>query len=72
MNLKKEEDVQSEIEELRGKVKELENVTQILYEEIQNLQTSVPANTPRASSPLVGQIGGLVLGAIALIGLFWF
>ncbi|YCA43467.1 hypothetical protein M1E11_22315 [Bacillus sp. JZ8] len=72
MNFKKEEDVQVELEELRGKVQELENVTQTLYEEIQTLQTSVPANTPRSSSPLVGQIGGLVLGAIALIGLFWF
>lgn len=54
---------------LREEVKRLEKRIGKLEKDMMELEFLVPK--PVISSAQIGQIGGFVLGAIALIGIFW-
>ncbi|QQZ11301.1 hypothetical protein [Heyndrickxia vini] len=56
------EQLKYEIQELRNQVNQLSAQVEILKDQ---------KSRPALSTGLVGQIGGILLGAIVLIGIFW-
>lgn len=75
MNLEKSQPVEKEITELKELVKELHGSVHQLQAEVQQLRHERPIvevkKGVQLSPAIVGQIGGIILGALAIIGIFW-
>lgn len=75
MNLEKPKPVNEEIAELKELVKELHGSVHQLQNEVQQLRHERPVVEVRKgiqlSPAIVGEIGGLILGALLIIGIFW-
>ncbi|KFN01447.1 hypothetical protein D0U04_26350 [Bacillus clarus] len=75
MNLEKSKPVNEEIVELKELVKELHGSVHQLQSEVQQLRHERPVvevkKGGQLSPAIVGQIGGFILGALAIIGIFW-
>lgn len=61
-NIMNEQNLKEEIDSLERRIEQLEK-------EMHELEFLAPK--PMITSAQIGQIGGFVLGAIALIGIFW-
>ncbi|MFX3625336.1 MAG: hypothetical protein ACE3JP_15225 [Ectobacillus sp.] len=61
--------VEEELEEVKEALKQLQLSVDLLQSEVYHLRYEKPRTvwTPA----LIGQIGGFILGAIVLIGIFW-
>ena len=74
MNLEKEKPVNEEVAELKELIKELHGSVHQLQSEVQ-LRHERPIVEVRKgvqlSPTIVGQIGGMILGGLAIIGIFW-
>ncbi|WP_459502246.1 hypothetical protein [Bacillus sp. C1] len=75
MNLEKTQPVNEELVELKELVKELHGSVHQLQSEVQQLRHEKPVVEVRKgiqfSPGIVGQIGGILLGALVIIGIFF-
>lgn len=75
MNLEKAKPVNEEVAELKELIKELHGSVHQLQSEVQQLRHERPVVEVRKgvqlSPAIVGQIGGMILGGLAIIGIFW-
>ncbi|EMA6343515.1 hypothetical protein ACO11K_002300 [Bacillus cytotoxicus] len=75
MNLEKTKPVNEEVAELKELMKELHGSVHQLQSEVQQLRHERPVvevkKGVQLSPVIVGQIGGIVLGALAIIGIFF-
>ncbi|MCM3006248.1 hypothetical protein [Priestia koreensis] len=58
-----------EVDELKKQVEVLQEAVEHLHTELQ--EAKINHLKPVITSDMVGQIGGLILGALAIIGIFW-
>ncbi|UNL82878.1 hypothetical protein [Priestia koreensis] len=58
-----------EVDELKKQVEVLQEAVEHLHMELQ--EAKLDQSKPIITSDMVGQIGGLILGALAIIGIFW-
>ncbi|KOO47634.1 hypothetical protein [Priestia koreensis] len=58
-----------EVDELKKQVEVLQEAVEHLHIELQEAKLNQPK--PVITSDMVGQIGGMILGALAIIGIFW-
>ncbi|WP_242222265.1 hypothetical protein [Bacillus cereus group sp. BfR-BA-01380] len=75
MNLEKKKSAEEEIVELKELVKELHGSIHQLQAEVQQLMHERPVVQMKKgiewTPTMIGQVGGLILGALAIIGIFW-
>ena len=75
MNLEKPKPVNEEVAELKELIKELHGSMHQLQSEVQQLRHERPVAEVKKgvqlSPAIVGQIGGIVLGALVIIGIFF-
>ncbi|WIY59580.1 MULTISPECIES: hypothetical protein [Bacillus] len=75
MNLEKTKPVNEELAELKELVKELHGSVHQLQSEVQQLRHERPVvevkKGVQLSPGIVGEIGGIILGALVIIGIFW-
>ncbi|PGZ99806.1 hypothetical protein COE51_08415 [Bacillus pseudomycoides] len=75
MNLEKKKSGEEEIAELKELVKELHGSIHQLQAEVQQLRHERPIVQMKKgmewTPAMIGQVGGIILGALAIIGIFW-
>ncbi|MGG2014789.1 hypothetical protein [Bacillus sp. S10(2024)] len=75
MNLEKRKSAEEEIVELKELVKELHGSIHQLQSEVQQLRHERPVVQMKKgiewTPTMVGQVGGIILGGLAIIGIFW-
>lgn len=75
MNLEKTKPVNEELAQLKELVKELHGSVHQLQSEVQQLRHERPVVEVKKgiqlSPGIVGEIGGIILGALVIIGIFW-
>ncbi|MEH7462298.1 hypothetical protein V7166_09480 [Bacillus thuringiensis] len=75
MNLEKRKSAEEEIVELKELVKELHGSIHQLQAEVQQMRHERPAVQMKKgiewTPTMVGQVGGIILGGLAIIGIFW-
>ncbi|PFE04945.1 hypothetical protein COE15_15250 [Bacillus cereus] len=75
MNLEKTKPVNEELAQLKELVKELHGSVHQLQSEVQQLRHERPVvevkKGVQLSPGIVGEIGGIILGALVIIGIFW-
>ncbi|MDM5189120.1 hypothetical protein QUF99_17960 [Bacillus sp. DX4.1] len=75
MNLEKSKPAAEELVELKELVKELHGSMHQLQAEVQQLRHEKQVVEVRKGFELtpkiIGEIGGIILGALAIIGIFW-
>ncbi|ENQ3081234.1 hypothetical protein V7024_10035 [Bacillus sp. JJ864] len=75
MNLEKRKSAEEEIVELKELVKELHGSIHQLQAEVQQMRHERPVVQMKKgiewTPTMVGQVGGIILGGLAIIGIFW-
>ncbi|HDX9579409.1 hypothetical protein M3215_03330 [Bacillus cytotoxicus] len=75
MNLEKRKSAEEEIVELKELVKELHGSIHQLQAEVQQLRHERPVVQMKKgiewTPKMVGEVGGIILGGLAIIGIFW-
>ncbi|SFI38485.1 MULTISPECIES: hypothetical protein [unclassified Bacillus (in: firmicutes)] len=75
MNLEKKKSAEEEIVELKELVKELHGSIHQLQAEVQQLRHERPVVQMKKgiewTPTMVGKVGGIILGGLAIIGIFW-
>ncbi|MDC2866482.1 hypothetical protein [Bacillus sp. BP-3] len=75
MNLEKRKSAEEEIVELKELVKELHGSIHQLQSEVQQMRHERPVVQMKKgiewTPTMVGQVGGIILGGLAIIGIFW-
>ena len=75
MNLEKRKSAEEEIVELKELAKELHGASHQLQSEVQQLRHERPVVQMKKgiewTPTMVGQVGGIILGGLAIIGIFW-